>query len=127
MQATQEISNHLVSTLAEELTQALHHFEDYSPGVIVRARSDEALEQQKALVQTMYRLQHLRIEVANLFQKFVDAPNGSFKETEDFFLRSIGLELAHRKDTPLLELEKLGNTFNLNFADSVKQTLVNLR
>lgn len=100
--------------IAEETLTAHKAFPYYSTNVIIPPMHDTPNDRRRALFQTFFRVQHLRIEAARqMAEAFGIAIGSSAVETEKQCLRFMAMQIAEGTDNPDQILGEIQSMFGV--------------
>lgn len=119
MQESTVTSNHLL--MAEEAAVAQALFPQYARSIIVRPQEETEEAHKRAMLQTVFRLQLLRIEISKLLSSYVEIPGEvSVLKTEESFLKFMALQLAETQGDPQAVLADLSGMFEVDLSEVLK-------
>ena len=107
--------------IAEETLRAHVDFPMYSKAILDERRGEDPLDYKRSLLGTIFRLQHLRIEVSRRMAEFAGLPPGtSVIETEKYFMKFMAIQIAEMTDKPEEMREELNRMFELDLVQATE-------
>lgn len=111
--------------IAEETLRAHVDFPLYSQNILDDRKTEDPLDYKRSLLGTIFRLQHLRVEVSRRMAEFANLPPGtSVLETEKYFMKFMAIQIAEMSEDPEQMRAELSQMFGLDMVPAAAQPAV---